>query len=112
MTDDAPGHAPISLAREIESQQTIEGLALTAKKTNSVIGLLLKDGAKAGNINRIISEINDRLQKKILEIAEITLGAAPVAYCWIIFGSEGRKEQTFKTIRTTHYLCQPLHRGR
>ncbi|MBA4372130.1 MAG: histidine kinase [Thermodesulfovibrio sp.] len=91
------GTSPISLAREIESQQTIDGLVLTAKKINSVIGLLMKEGARAGNITRIISELNDRLQRKILEITERSLGDPPVAYCWIIFGSEGRKEQTFKT---------------
>jgi CBS domain-containing protein len=91
------GTSPISLAREIESQQTIEGLVLAAKQTNSIVGLLLKEGAKASNITRIISEINDRLHRKILEITEKKLGAPPVAYCWIIFGSEGRKEQTFRT---------------
>lgn len=91
------GASPISLAREIESQQTVEGLVLASKKINSVVGLLLKEGARAGNITRIISELNDHLQRKILEITEKMLGAPPVNYCWIIFGSEGRKEQTFKT---------------
>jgi CBS domain-containing protein len=91
------GTSPISLAREIESQQTIEGLVPAAGKTNEIIGLLLKEGAKASNITRIITEINDRLLRKILEIAEKKFGRPPVRFCWIIFGSEGRKEQTFKT---------------
>ena len=58
---------------------------------------MLKEGAKAGNITRIISEINDRLLRKIIEITEKQFGNPPVTYCWIVFGSEGRKEQTFKT---------------
>ncbi len=91
------GTSPISLAREIESQQTIEGLIPASGKINNIIGLLLKDGARASNITRIISEINDRLQRKIIEIVEKKMGPPPVNYCWIIFGSEGRKEQTFKT---------------
>jgi len=91
------GTSPISLAREIEGQQTIEGLIPASGKINKIIGLLLKEGAKASNITRIISEINDRLHRKILEITERKMGIPPVSYCWIIFGSEGRKEQTFRT---------------
>ncbi len=91
------GTSPISVAREIEGQQTIDGLAPVAGKINRIVGLLLKEGARASNIARIITEINDRLLRRILEIAEKQLGPPPVDYCWIIFGSEGRKEQTFKT---------------
>jgi CBS domain-containing protein len=58
---------------------------------------LLKEGAKASNITMVITEINDRLVRKVLECAERKHGKPPVAYCWIGFGSEGRKEQTFKT---------------
>ena len=91
------GTSPLSLAREIESQQTIDGLVPASKKINKMIELLLKEGARSSNITRIISEINDRLVQRILEIAEKKCGRPPVPYCWIVFGSEGRKEQTFKT---------------
>lgn len=91
------GSSPISLAREIESQHTVEGLIPVSKKISPMIAILLKEGARACNIIRIISEINDRLVRKILEIAEKKFGQPPLSYCWIVFGSEGRKEQTFKT---------------
>lgn len=91
------GTSPISIAREIEAQQSIEGLVPASKKINKVVELLMKEGAKASNITRIITEINDRLLRKILEITEKKLGSPPLNYCWISFGSEGRKEQTFKT---------------
>jgi CBS domain-containing protein len=91
------GTSPLSLTKEIESQQTIEGLIPASGKTNGIVGLLLKEGARASNITKVITEINDRLVKKILEIAVRKFGPAPVNYCWIVFGSEGRKEQTFKT---------------
>ncbi len=91
------GTSPISVAREIEGQQTIEGLIPISKKSTKLIDLLLREGAKASNITRIITEINDRLLRKVLEITEKKLGPAPLNYCWIVFGSEGRKEQTFKT---------------
>jgi len=91
------GTSPLSFAKDIENQHSLDGLAPLSDKLNRIIGLLLKEGAKASNITKIISELNDRLVKKVLEIAEKKYGAPPVPYCWIAYGSEGRKEQTFKT---------------
>ncbi len=91
------GTSPLSFAKDIESQHTVEGLIPVSRKINNIVGLLLKEGAKAGNITRIITELNDRLVRKILELAEKKHGYPPVPFCWITYGSEGRKEQTFKT---------------
>ncbi len=91
------GTSPLSLTKDIESQQSVDGLVPVSKKINSMVGLLLKEGAKASNITKIITEVNDRLVRKVLEFAEKRFGPPPVRYCWIAFGSEGRKEQTFKT---------------
>jgi CBS domain-containing protein len=91
------GTSPLSFANDIENQQTVDGLIQVSTKINNIVGILLKEGAKAGNITKIITEINDRLVRKILEIGEKNFGHPPVPYCWIALGSEGRKEQTFKT---------------
>ena len=91
------GTSPLSFAKDLESQESIEGLVPVSVKINRVVGLLLKEGARASNITRIITELNDRLVRKVLEIAEKKFGRPPVPFCWISFGSEGRKEQTFKT---------------
>jgi CBS domain-containing protein len=91
------GKSPLSLAKDIESRQSIESLLSVSKKINQLVGFLLKEGTRAGNIMKIVSELNDRLIKKVLEIAERRFGPAPVAYCWIVLGSEGRREQIFKT---------------
>jgi CBS domain-containing protein len=91
------GISPLSLAKDIINQQSIEGLIPVSLQINNIVGLLLKEDAKAGSITNIISEINDRLVRKVLEIVEQELGPAPLPYCWIVFGSEGRREQTFKT---------------
>jgi CBS domain-containing protein len=91
------GTSPLSIAKDIESQNTVDALIPVSGKINNIIGLLLNEGVKASSITRIISEINDRLVRKILDIAEDRFGEPPVPYCWIVFGSEGRKEQTFKT---------------
>lgn len=91
------GTSPLAVAREIEDQDTIDGLVPVSRKINTLITLLIREGARAGHITRILTEINDRLVKKILEIVESRMGPPPLGYCWIVFGSEGRKEQTFRT---------------
>jgi CBS domain-containing protein len=91
------GTSPLSLTKDIESQQSIEGLVPASRKVNNIIGLLIKEGAHAGNITRILTELNDRLVRKVLDFTEKKFGPPPVPYCWVSFGSEGRKEQTFKT---------------
>ncbi|MBZ0156778.1 MAG: DUF294 nucleotidyltransferase-like domain-containing protein [Alphaproteobacteria bacterium] len=91
------GTSPVTLARDIESQQTVEGIAQVAKKVDQLVALLIKEETKATGITKIISEINDKMIRKILEIAEEKYGKPPLPYCWLALGSEGRKEQTFKT---------------
>ncbi|MBF0559880.1 MAG: cyclic nucleotide-binding/CBS domain-containing protein [Nitrospirae bacterium] len=91
------GKSPLSLAKDIDSQQTIKGLIPVSRKINSIVGFLLKEGARAGNIIKIVSELNDRLVKRVLDIAERKFGPSPVPWCWVVFGSEGRGEQIFKT---------------
>jgi CBS domain-containing protein len=91
------GTSPLSFANDIENQQSVDGLVTVSSKIGNIVGLLLKEGAKASNITKIITEINDRLVKKVIEIAERQQGQPPVPYCWIVYGSEGRREQTFKT---------------
>jgi CBS domain-containing protein len=91
------GTSPLSLVHDILNQTTVVGLALLAQKTNNIVGLLIKADAKAGQITRVITEINDRMIARVLEVAEARFGPPPLPYCWILFGSEGRKEQTFKT---------------
>ncbi|RME67738.1 MAG: cyclic nucleotide-binding/CBS domain-containing protein, partial [Nitrospirae bacterium] len=91
------GASPVSIAQEIRNQRDIQGLASVSKKINELIGLLIKEEARARNITRIISEVNDSLLRRVLELAEKRFGPPPVPYCFIVYGSEGRKEQTFRT---------------
>ena len=91
------GKSPLNVARNIERQQTLEGLAAAQQGTVDLIPLLMREGAKASHVTRVVAEINDRIMLKILELAHAQLGPPPVPYCWVTLGSEGRREQTFKT---------------
>jgi CBS domain-containing protein len=91
------GRSPLAFSEDIERQTSLEGLAPVSRKALGIIGALLREGTRAANIIRIISELNDRVVKKVLTLAERELGPPPVPYCWLGLGSEGRKEQTFRT---------------
>jgi CBS domain-containing protein len=91
------GKSPLSLARSIEQQQSVDDLATAQKRIGDLLPLLMREGARASHITRVVAELNDRVMVKILKLAEEKLGPSPVAYCWVVLGSEGRREQTFKT---------------
>jgi CBS domain-containing protein len=91
------GKSPLSLARHIDQQQTIEDLAVAQKRVSELLPLLMREGARASHITRVVAELNDRVMAKILELGEEKLGPPPVPYCWVVLGSEGRREQTLKT---------------
>lgn len=91
------GISPLIITKEIDEQSTVDSLASISGKVMGLISLLLEGGATAGSILRIISTVNDRIERKILDLAIKTLGPPPEPFCWIVYGSAGRKEQTFKT---------------
>jgi len=91
------GHSPYYLFKEIRGQQEISGLYVLAQKIPEVIRGLIKEGAKAGNITQMIAILNDHILERMLILLEEEVGPPPVPYCWLLMGSEGRREQTFKT---------------
>jgi len=91
------GNSPYSLFKEIGKQKTFQGLYPLSQKTPDTIRNLIKEGAKAGNIARLISILNDHILERLLTLLEEELGPPPVKYCWLLMGSEGRREQTFRT---------------
>jgi CBS domain-containing protein len=91
------GASPLYLFREIEGQRTIEGLYSLSEKIPRVVRSLVEEGARSSNITRIISVLNDQIVHRLLTMLDAEMGPAVQPFCWITFGSEGRKEQTFKT---------------
>ena len=93
---------PVSLAREIGRAPSREALARLAGTVTGLVQQMVDDGARAGEIAHIVAELNDRIVARVLAQAETALadrgqGTPPVAYGWLVFGSEGRREQTLRT---------------
>ncbi len=91
------GKSPLNVVRFVESQTNVQDLAAAQTRVSGLLPLLLREGAKASHVTRVVAEINDRLIAKVLQFAEAKLGPPPAPYCWVVLGSEGRREQTFKT---------------
>ncbi|MBH0229812.1 DUF294 nucleotidyltransferase-like domain-containing protein [Halobacillus yeomjeoni] len=63
---------------------------------------LIKENMFAYDIAELITNYNDRIHKQIVQIAEDEMiaeghGPPPINYCFMVMGSEGRKEQGFST---------------
>jgi CBS domain-containing protein len=96
------GAHPVALVRQIEAQGSVEGLAAVAGQIPTIVRRVAREGVGALELARLVAEFNDRLVRRAVELGEGTLAAAggggpPVAYSWLALGSEGRREQTFKT---------------
>ena len=57
----------------------------------------MEEGAKAGNISRMVAVFNDLILERLLDLLIKQFGTPPLPFCWLLMGSEGRREQTFAT---------------
>ncbi len=92
------GTSPLSLMKSIDDQKSLEGLRPISERINKIVSILFKEGVKPRQIFRIITELNDRFLQKIIELSIKELGDPPRPITFIVYGSEGRREQTFKTV--------------
>lgn len=92
-----PGDSPLDLLRQVSAQRRIEGLYDLSARVPLVVRTLIEVGAKANNITRVITVVNDHILERLLDLMQQEMGPSPVPFCWMVMGSEGRKEQTFRT---------------
>jgi len=92
---------PAAMLRLLDSAGTFEDLAALRKKMNRQVSELFRDEGTASALTRFVTEINDRVSRRVIELSLESLspeaGAPPVPFAWISMGSEGRAEQTLAT---------------
>ncbi|MDJ0623658.1 MAG: DUF294 nucleotidyltransferase-like domain-containing protein [Desulfocapsaceae bacterium] len=91
------GSSPFYLFKEINKQRKMQGIYPIVSKVPGIIRNLIREGGKAGSISRMISLLHDQVVRRVLSLLEAEMGEPPVPYCWLLLGSEGRREQTFLT---------------
>jgi CBS domain-containing protein len=92
----AQGSSPYFLFREIQAQRRIGGLYELSRKIPMIVRPLIEEGAKACNVTRMISVLNDHVLGRLLKLLQEEIGSPPLPFSWLLFGSEGRQEQIFK----------------
>ncbi|MBU1449972.1 MAG: CBS domain-containing protein [Proteobacteria bacterium] len=93
----AQGSSPFYLLREILAAEQFDEIYDLSRRVPLVVRSLIYEGARPGNITRMITLLNDYLLERVLNLLQKEQGPPPVPYCWLLMGSEGRKEQTFRT---------------
>jgi CBS domain-containing protein len=88
---------PLYLQQKLEQAADEEALAGYADDVTAAVDTMARSGLDAVQIGRIISSLNDTLVARLVRLAEARLGAPPVPYAWLVFGSEGRSEQMLLT---------------
>ncbi len=58
-----------------------------------------------------MSALNDLVGMRIIELIEDEFDLPPVPWCWMVFGSEGRLEQSFATDQDNGLVFQPGDEG-
>ncbi len=93
----AQGNSPLFLIRRINTAGSVEDLTGVQSRLPRLAKGLISSGAKARNVTRLITTVADAVLKKIIGFALEELGPPPARFAFMIMGSEGRREQTFKT---------------
>lgn len=93
----AQGQSPVFLLREILRAESFDDIINQHLRIPGLVKTLISNGAKARNINRMVTTVSDAILKKIMEFVLRDLEPPPVSFAFMIMGSEGRGEQTLKT---------------
>ena len=93
----AQGQSPLFLARQIKNATAVDELADVQSRLPHLAKGLISSGAKAQNVTRLITTISDVVLEKLIQFALNEMGPPPARFAFMILGSEGRREQTFKT---------------
>jgi len=88
---------PMAVLRGVERLPGRESLPGYAARVTEMVSGLLAGGLETTVIAGLVARLNDALMRPILRWAEADLGPPPAPYAWIVFGSEGRMEQTLLT---------------
>ncbi|GGI84639.1 DUF294 nucleotidyltransferase-like domain-containing protein [Shewanella gelidii] len=84
---------PLLLIGEIERQKDLPSLINVSKQIPLLLQNLISADARAEEIGRILTSVTDALTRRLIHLNQQVLGEAPMPFCWLSFGSQGRQDQ-------------------
>lgn len=89
--------SPVFLLKEMSSADDLGELKACHEKLPDLITTLIESNARSIHLNMIITALTDEMLHRVINMALLQVGPPPVEFAFLLFGSEGRKEQTLKT---------------
>ncbi|MDX2471707.1 MAG: DUF294 nucleotidyltransferase-like domain-containing protein [SAR324 cluster bacterium] len=100
-------HSPLFLARRVARSTQISQLTKIFSKLPQTMQALLDEGISLREIAPLFSHQNDLILRKAVELTEKNMPTPPPQpYVFLVLGSEGRGEQSFKTDQDNAILYQ------
>lgn len=99
------GRNPLYLRSVIEHWQNSHAVNY-AEEIATLVHTLFDSGLAAIHISKIVSSLNDALVNRLVALTVEKLGPVPTPFAWIVFGSEGRLEQTLLTDQDNGLIYQ------
>lgn len=87
----------VHLARTISSASDLDTLVGLREDIAHLVDNILAHGANPEQLTNIISLLNDHTVERVIELMIEAHGDPGVPFTWLVFGSEGRREQTLLT---------------
>ncbi len=86
--------SPLLLINQIHRQQAVESLAKVCKQWPTLIINLIVTDMKPADIGKVLATVSDNLTRRLIELAIEQLGPAPMAFQFLVFGSQARRDQS------------------
>lgn len=92
------GNNPTVILKEIQRAKRTREIRKIRNKANLLLKSYLEQNIPLAHISKIISEINDSVTIRVIELSLKKMNIAPPAkFSWLALGSQGRKEQLLYT---------------
>jgi len=88
---------PLRIARDIYKKGSVEELLELSRRLPLLFERLVSLGRDVEQIGRMVTLITDAFTTRLIQIAEQRLGAPPMDFAWVAFGSQARQDQTART---------------
>ncbi|MGE5152492.1 MAG: DUF294 nucleotidyltransferase-like domain-containing protein [Bdellovibrio bacteriovorus] len=96
-----------ALIAAIASARDLDAMSVAADRVRRRGTELFHSGMGVEALCQWMSGLNDLIAMRVIEIMEDEFDLPAVPWCWLVFGSEGRLEQTFATDQDNGLLFLP-----
>ncbi len=95
------GNSPAVLVKEMVRARDVDTLAATRDRAEELLQFYIEHGVNIAFVTNVMTHINDALIQRAVQLVQQQLRSegheAPLPFCWLSMGSEGRKEQMLRT---------------